>query len=124
MPDEVARRLGDEPEREVLEGVLLLMVGEGRLSLEKAGGILGLDAVEAARWHEERTSRRVDTATEDTDWLDEIVNFEDLTPEELDNLDRFLKITPAEKGSGFSDVSINHDKYLAEATYEDSFNEK
>ena len=27
---------------------------------------------------------------------------------------RFLKITPAEKGSGLSDVSVNHDKYLAE----------
>ncbi len=26
---------------------------------------------------------------------------------------RFLRITPAAKGSGFSDVSINHDKYLA-----------
>ncbi|MGH3087791.1 MAG: hypothetical protein ACRDSJ_10810 [Rubrobacteraceae bacterium] len=35
-----------------------------------------------------------------------------------------LRITPAEKGSGLSDVSINHDEYFAEAAYEDSFNEK
>jgi Arc/MetJ-type ribon-helix-helix transcriptional regulator len=37
---------------------------------------------------------------------------------------RPFRITPAEKGSGLSDVSVNHDKYLAEAAYEDSFNEK
>lgn len=37
-----------------------------------------------------------------------------------------LRITPVKEkdGSGESDVSVNHDKYLAEATYEDSFNEK
>jgi hypothetical protein len=28
---------------------------------------------------------------------------------------RPLKITPAPKGSGFSDVSVNHDRYFAEA---------
>jgi len=27
---------------------------------------------------------------------------------------RPLKITPAPKGSGFSDVSVNHDRYFAE----------
>jgi hypothetical protein len=124
LPDEVLEKLGDEPEREVLEGVLLLLVGEGKLSLERAGGILGLDGEESARWYAEHTSRQTNAETEDPDWLDEIVHFENLTSEELDNLDRFLKITPAGKGSGFSDVSINHDKYLAEATYEDSFNEK
>lgn len=37
---------------------------------------------------------------------------------------RPFRITPASRGSGLSDVSVNHDKYLAEATYEDSFNEK
>lgn len=37
-----------------------------------------------------------------------------------------LRITPIkEKDSlGESDVSVNHDEYLAETTYEDSFNEK
>lgn len=37
---------------------------------------------------------------------------------------RPFRITPAKKGSGLSDVSINHDKYFAEDAYEDSFNEK
>lgn len=44
--------------------------------------------------------------------------FEEMTQEELDRVPRVLKITPAETGSGFSDVSINHDKYLADLTYE------
>lgn len=125
LPDEVAEVLGDEPEREVLEGVLLLLVGEGKLPLERAGGILGLGSRgEAVRWYEAHTPSRADAETEDTGWLDEIVHFDDLTQEELDNLDRFLKITPAEKGSGLSDVSMNHDKYLAEDIYEDGFDEK
>ena len=37
------------------------------------------------------------------------------------NLDRpykYLRITPASQGSGVSDVSINHDKYLAEGFME------
>jgi Arc/MetJ-type ribon-helix-helix transcriptional regulator len=37
---------------------------------------------------------------------------------------RPFRITPAKKGSGLSDVSINHDKYFAEAAYEDAFDEK
>ncbi len=111
LPDEVTKLLGEEPEREVLEGILLLLVGEGKLPLERAGGMLGLGGEEAARWYESHTPSRGSEAS-DPDWLDEIVHLEDLTQEELDNLDRFLKITPAEKGSGLSDVSINHDRYL------------
>ncbi len=44
--------------------------------------------------------------------------FEEMTQEELDKVPRILKTSPAETGSGFSDVSINHDKYLADWTYE------
>lgn len=114
LPDEVVEALGPEPEREVLEGVLLLLVGEGRLPLERAGEVLDLkDREEAARWYTERTSSRPDFGADD---LGEIVHLEDLTQEELDRLDRFLDIPPAEKGSGFTDVSVNHDKYLAEDT--------
>lgn len=52
-----------------------------------------------------------------------------ITPiEEKDEIEdrefRPFKITPASKGSGLSDVSINHDKYFAEASYDDNFNEK
>ena len=34
---------------------------------------------------------------------------------------RPFRITPAKRGSGRSDVSANHDRYLAEDAYKDSF---
>jgi hypothetical protein len=39
---------------------------------------------------------------------------------------RPFRITPIEEKDdlGESDVSVNHDKYFAEATYDDSFNER
>ncbi len=111
LPDEVLKALGPEPEREALEGVLL--VGEGRLSLEWAGAVLGFeDHDEARRWYAQRAHARPESVAEDPAWLDEIIHLEDLTQEELDKPDRSLGITPAPKGSGFSDVSVNHDKYL------------
>src|SRR5215213_6642474 len=42
------------------------------------------------------------------------VLLEDLSQEDIDRSDRFLTITPAEWGSGSSDVSINHDRHLFE----------
>ena len=39
---------------------------------------------------------------------------EDLTQKELDASDRFLAIAPAERGSGSTDVSVNHDRHLFE----------
>lgn len=42
------------------------------------------------------------------------VLLEDLTQNEIDNSERFLVISPAEKGSGSTDVSVNHDRYLKE----------
>ena len=42
------------------------------------------------------------------------VLLEDLSQEDIDRSDRFLTITPSERGSGSSDVSINHDRYLFE----------
>jgi hypothetical protein len=42
------------------------------------------------------------------------VLLEDLTEEQLEDSARFLAITPAAKGSGYKDVSIDHDRYLAE----------
>lgn len=42
--------------------------------------------------------------------------------EELDEREfRPLRITPAKVGSGHSDVSVNHDAYIADDTYEDKF---
>ncbi|MBA2440893.1 MAG: hypothetical protein H0V53_00585 [Rubrobacter sp.] len=113
LPDEVVEALGPEPEREALEGVLLLLVGEGRMTLERAGEVLGLEGREkAARWYTERTLPRPEPGVEDLIENEEPVFLENLTQEDLDRLDRFLDIPPAEKGSGLSDVSINHDKYL------------
>lgn len=115
LPDEVVEALGPEPERAVLEGVLLLLVGEGKMTLERAGEVLGLKGREqAARWYAERTSSRPSLEPHDPSVLEEPVFLENFTQEELDQLDRFLDIPPAEKGGSLSDVSINHDKYLAE----------
>ena len=50
LPDEVVEALGPQPEREALEGIMLLLVGEGRMTLERAGEILGFgDREEAAQ---------------------------------------------------------------------------
>jgi hypothetical protein len=52
LPDEVHEALGPEPEREVLEGVLLLLVSEGKMSVARAGEILGLGGrLPAIRWY-------------------------------------------------------------------------
>src|SRR5687768_11489627 len=107
LPDEVLAALGPDPEHEVLEGVLLLLVGEGRLSLERAGGVLGFkNGDEARRWYAARARPQPEEVVEEPVFL------ENLTQEQLDKMDRFPDIPPAEKGSGLSDVSINHDKYL------------
>jgi predicted HTH domain antitoxin len=113
IPDEMLEALGPDPERETLEGLLLLLVGEGRVSLERAGEVLGLENREQAeRWYAERVSSRSSLDAGDLGGIQEPVHLEDLTQESLDRSDRFLRITPARRGSGFSDVSKEHDKYL------------
>lgn len=52
LPSEVIEALEPEPEREVLEGVLLLLVSEGKMSVARAGEILGLRGrISAIRWY-------------------------------------------------------------------------
>lgn len=52
LPAEVVEVLGPEPEREVLEGVLLLLVSEGKMSVARAGEILGFESrMSAMRWY-------------------------------------------------------------------------
>lgn len=52
LPDEVLEALGSEPEREVLEGTLLFLVSEGRISVARAGEMLGLEGrLAAIRWY-------------------------------------------------------------------------
>jgi flavin-binding protein dodecin len=41
------------------------------------------------------------------------VLLEDLSEDEIKASERYLVITPAERGSGRKDVSVNHDRYLA-----------
>ncbi len=57
LPAEVVEALGPEPESEVLEGVLLLLVSEGKMSVARTGEILGLEGrLSAIRWY---TSHRL-----------------------------------------------------------------
>ena len=116
LPDEVVEALGPEPEREALEGVLLLLVSESKLSLERAGEILGLGTrEEAERWYTGRTPARLDVDTRGgIDEEEEPVFLDNLTQGDPRRSRRFLRIRPAPTGSGLSDVSINHDKYLTE----------
>jgi hypothetical protein len=52
LPEEVLEALGPKPEREVLEGVLLLLVSEGKISVARAGATLGLEGrISAIRWY-------------------------------------------------------------------------
>ena len=51
LPDEVLEALGPEPEREMLEAVLLLLVSEDKMSVARAGEILGLGRMSAIRWY-------------------------------------------------------------------------
>lgn len=115
LPGEVLEALGPDPEREALEGVLLLLVREDRLSLEQAGEILGLGGREAARWYARRTMpRSTAEANNGPDQIEVSASPDDSTHEIPKRSRRFLKIRPSAKGSGLSDVSVNHDKYLAE----------
>ncbi len=51
LPDALSQFLGDDAEREVLEGVLLKLLSEGRTTLGKAAELLGLSREEALRWY-------------------------------------------------------------------------
>ena len=51
LPDALDQLLGDDAEREVLEGVLLKLVSEGRTTLARAAELLSLSREEALRWY-------------------------------------------------------------------------
>ncbi len=51
LPPEVVAAARPDLEREVLEGLLLKLVSEGRMSLGKAGGLLGMSRWEAIGWY-------------------------------------------------------------------------
>ena len=51
LPEEVVEALGPEPERAALEAVLLFLISEGKMSVARAGEILGLDRISAINWY-------------------------------------------------------------------------
>jgi len=57
LPEEIFEALGPEPERSVLEAVLLLLVFEGEMSVVRAGELLGLDRRSAGTHREASTTR-------------------------------------------------------------------
>ena len=67
VPEEVVAALGDEPEQEVLEALLLHLIREEKVSVAWAGERLGLGRQETIRWY---TSHGYP--------------FPDITPEEFD----------------------------------------
>ena len=51
FPEEVVEALGPEPERAALEAVLLFLISEDKISVARAGEILGLDRISAINWY-------------------------------------------------------------------------
>ena len=51
VPEEVVAVLGDDPERETLEALLLHLIRTGKVSVAWAGKRLKLDRQEAIRWY-------------------------------------------------------------------------
>jgi predicted HTH domain antitoxin len=51
IPEDVARILGKNPDREALEAILLHLIRSGRVSVGWAGARLGLDRQQAIQWY-------------------------------------------------------------------------
>ena len=51
LPTEVLAALGSEPQREILESVLLLLVQQERMTVAKAGSVLGVARQGAIHWY-------------------------------------------------------------------------
>ena len=67
LPEEVVEALGPEPERAALEAVLLFLISEDKISVARAGDILGLDRISAIRWHTSHGFYYPDLSEEDLD---------------------------------------------------------
>lgn len=65
LPDEMIEALGDDPEREALEALLLHLVRRERISVGRAGELLGLDKRAAISWYVGWGHRYPDLAEED-----------------------------------------------------------
>ena len=51
LPDEILMLLGSDPEKEVLESLLLHLIQEERITVARAGELLGLDRMDALNWY-------------------------------------------------------------------------
>jgi hypothetical protein len=51
LPVEVIEALGTNPDRKVLEAVLMFLISEDEISVARAGEILDLDRTSAIRWY-------------------------------------------------------------------------
>ncbi|CAN5627589.1 hypothetical protein BH24DEI1_BH24DEI1_00420 [soil metagenome] len=51
IPEVLHEALGPEPQKEVLEAILLKLINDDRLSIGMAGKILGLDRLGAIQWY-------------------------------------------------------------------------
>jgi flavin-binding protein dodecin len=70
------------------------------------------DELEGGELH--RSTRRDPKYDSRAEFLGQHVLLKNLTEEEIQASKRFLYVTPAKTGSGLKDVSVNHDRYLAE----------
>ncbi len=67
VPEEVVAALGEDPEREALEALLLHLIRADRVSVAWAGKKLGLDRQEAIRWYTSHGYPYPETAPEEFD---------------------------------------------------------
>jgi predicted HTH domain antitoxin len=69
LPEDVLAALGAEPQREVLESVVLHLVTQGKLPVARAGELLGMDRLSAIRWYAAREEAYSNLDDEDLDLL-------------------------------------------------------
>ncbi len=74
LPEEVVEALGEEPERQALEALLLYLIRADRVSVAWAGARIGLGRQEAVQWY--------------TGWG---YPYPDITPEEFDEELRYME---------------------------------
>ncbi len=67
LPEEVVEVLGEEPERQALEALLLYLIQADRVSVAWAGGKLGLGRQESIRWYTSHGYPFPDYSEEDLD---------------------------------------------------------
>ncbi len=67
LPEEVVEALGEEPERQALEALLLYLIQADRVSVAWAGNKLGLGRQESIRWYMSHGHPYPDYSEEDLD---------------------------------------------------------